>query len=140
MNSTMPDPSKRFSPTPLVANLALTGISLHLETNHQGLRERFLALFPEGAECDTDPVFSLRIVVESEDEYQPSTEDLSVHDFDLNGLGYIMIGRKSFLAYDQRACQAFSFLTSELVRHDEQFNRYFLQAFRSMVERIGPPQ
>jgi hypothetical protein len=133
----MPDPSKRFSPTPLEASLSLQGTKLLLATNHQGLRDQLQTRFPANEHCGSDvPIFSLKIVVEENSEFSTLPEVMFVHEFDLDGLGYSMIGQKSFLAYDREKWQGFSFLTSRLVDDEKQFNRYFLRTLRSILKRI----
>lgn len=136
-----PDPSKRFSATPLEARLTSHGMNLRVATNHQGLRDRLRSHFPPSACClDDIPVFSLRIIVEPEDEFNTLEDDFCVYDFELDGLGYVTIGRTSFFAYDRKSSQGFSFVTSRLVGDDTQFHRYFLEALRSMLQRIGAQQ
>ncbi len=133
----MPDPSKRFSATPLEASLSLQGTRLALATNHEGLRDQLQIRFPVNERCGSDvPIFSLKIVVEEDSESSPLPEVMFVHDFDLDGLGYSMIGQKSFLAYYREKSHGFSFLTSRLVDDEQQFNRYFLRALRSILKRI----
>lgn len=141
LNSIMPDPSKRFSATPLETSLALEGVKLCVATNNQGLRDRLRSHFPPRAGFGGDVrMFFLRIIVEPEDESGASGDVLPIHDFEFDGLGYVTIGQRSFLAYDRKEWQGFSFVTSQLVGDDEQFKRYFLEALLLMLQRIGPLQ
>jgi len=129
----MPDPSRRFVDTPIEDEVQLHGIKIHFATNDERLRHRLLSLAPKAPGTD-DCMFSLKIVVDGEEQDTSTPKPLSLHSFKVKSLGYITIGTLGFIAYDKTEHMAFSFVKSDLVIKDELFSCYFLPAFKSALK------
>lgn len=124
---------QRFSPTPLVAALRLNGDLVRVATNNQLLLDRFRVESTELREDNGDaPTAVWRIVVELDAE--PSNGEFVLHNFRHDGLSFIRIAQRSFLAGDRQTQSGISFITSDLIREERLFSKYFLPAFVSILE------
>lgn len=125
---------KRFSKTPFETRLGLSGTSIRLETNCQAVADQLRrALMPCTANDLDTPDFVLRLVAESEDELDFETA-AAVHRLSHDGLSFISLGQKSFLACDRRIRQGICFIAQNLVTDEKWFNRHFLPALISMLK------
>lgn len=123
----------RFSPTPLMAILRIKGTLARIATNNQLLLDRFRAESTELEESSGDaPAADWRIVVEMDAE--PSNSEFVVHSLSHDGLSFIRIAQRSFLAGDRKTCSGISFITADLIRNQGLFGQYFLPAFASILQ------
>jgi hypothetical protein len=125
---------KRFTETPLETMLWLSDASIRVETNCQAVVDRLeRALIP----CTVSPLdvpdFVLRVVAESDGDFELGSAS-DTHHFSHDGLSFISLGQKSFLACDQQARQAICFICQNLVTDEAQFNRRFLPALVSLLK------
>lgn len=126
---------KRFSPTPQEAEFLLNGSLLRVESNSQAALHR-LQSESAATKADTqhDPIMNWRIVVEAQAD--ASDCELIHHAFAYNGLSFVRIANDSFLAVDHKTGCGVSFITANFVEQDHLFNRYFLPAFISMIDKM----
>jgi hypothetical protein len=133
MSAMATDFIKRFTPTPIEAAFELSGTSIRLETNCQAVADRLQqALTPCTASASDAPCFVLRVVAESEDDPEFETAP-TVHRMSHDGLSFISLGCKSFLACDHHAHQGISFVSQNLVTDEKWFGEYFLPALISLL-------
>ena len=124
---------QRFSPTPLVAVLRLNGVFVRVATNDRLLLDRFRGESTDLVEgCRNTPTAHWRIVVEVDAE--PSNGEFILHSFRHDGLSFTRIAQRSFLAGDRQTQSCISFITSDLIREERLFSKYFLPAFMSILE------
>jgi hypothetical protein len=119
---------KRFTKTPFETMLKLSGTNIRVETNCQAVTDQLRRILtPCIASALVVPDFILRVVAESEDD--PEFETVStVHCLSHNGLSFVSLGQKSFLACDRLAREAISFVSLDLVTDEESFRQRFLPA------------
>jgi hypothetical protein len=79
------------------------------------------------------PDFFWRVVAETEDDFAPHPEPVSVQRLSHDGLSFVNIGRNSFLACDRHARRGVSFISQSLVTDENRFSRYFLPALISLM-------
>jgi hypothetical protein len=111
------DPLRRFSSTPLAAELQLMGRTVRIETNDEAvldLARKFFERYQDGT--PGTPEFIWRLVSEP-DPKAPSTV-VHVSAFSDPGLQYVNIGQGNFLAVDLERREAIGFL-SESFFQDE---------------------
>lgn len=128
------DLMKRFTETPLETMVWLSGTKIHVETNCQAVvngLER--ALTPRTASVPDCPDFVLRVVAESDGNFELAPAS-SIHHLSHDGLSFISLGQKSFLACDRQARQAICFISQNLATDDRQFSHQFLPALLSLLK------
>ena len=131
---TMPiDLVKRFALTHLQCTFNVSGKMISLATNCPDLLNRIASLAPECGEADGGELdCSWRIVTEPEiDEVLKSALRSSYVSDD--GISFVTIGRRSFLAYDDRTRRGVSFVSEELIRDPTLFVETFLPGFLSLL-------
>ena len=125
---------KRFTETPFEAMLSLSGTSIRVETNCRAVIDQLgCALAPCPAGPLAVPDFVLRVVAESDQDFDPGLTSC-IHRLSRNGLSFISLGQKSFLACDRQARQAISFVSENLVTDEGRFSQYFLPALVSLLK------
>jgi hypothetical protein len=126
----------RFAPTHLQSTFNVSGKLISLATNCPDLLRRIANLAPECGEADLGQLdCSWRIVTEPEtDEVLKSTALRSRYVRD-DGISFVTLGQRSFLAYDERTRRGISFLSEELVRDPTLFVETFLPGFLSLLPR-----
>jgi hypothetical protein len=132
---TMPiDLVNRFALTHLQCTLNVSGTVISLATNCPDLLSRIANLAPECGEADVGQLdCSWRIVAEPEmDEVLPSPALKSRYVSD-EGISFVTIGRRSFLAYDERTRRGISFVSEGLIRDPTLFVETFLPCFLSLL-------
>jgi hypothetical protein len=127
------DLPRRFSPTPIETRFQLAGFIILLATNSQRVvRQLERVLVPLSVNAMRPPDFFWRIVSEADDDPVRHAEPFSVHTLDCNGLSFVNIGQKGFLACDRNARLGVSFVSQSLVEDDKQFSQHFLPALISL--------
>jgi hypothetical protein len=123
----------RFVLTPIQGTFNLSGKVISVATNCPDLLSRIANLAPEcGAAGVGQLDCSWRIVTEPEaDEVTPlALNSRYVSD---DGISFVTIGRRSFLAYDERTRRGISFVSEGLIHDPTLFVETFLLAFRSLL-------
>ena len=124
--TTTPDPLRRFTPTPMAANLPVMGRTIRLETNSAAVMDetrRLLARYVEAA--PGEPEFRWRIVSEPDPAVSLPWPEVSA--FSAVGLRYVSFGHRSFLAVDLEAREAVAFLAEGLAGDPAGFSTPFLE-------------
>jgi hypothetical protein len=124
---------KRFTLTPVETVVEVSGTGIRVETNCQAAADQLRRAFtPSTARTLDAPDFVLRVVAESEDEFEfeagPVVCRLS-HD----GLSFISLGHKSFLACDLVGRRGISFISENLAKDEKMFEQFFVPALRSLL-------
>jgi hypothetical protein len=131
------DQIDRSSETPLAVWLEICGVRVDLSTNDPAIIDRLRNLFPPSTPSEqSGGISSWRIVVEEVEDSSEWCERPSVHSLRDNGMAFIAIGQRSFLAYDFEARQGVSFCSANLVRDAALFTHYFVPALTAMQEEI----
>lgn len=126
---------KRFSPTPLGATLTVNGATLRVATNDQLLLDWLRAVCDtSGGGSDDTPISDWKILVEDEDE--ASDCELSLGGFMYDGLSFIRISHRSFIAFDRHARCGISFIDKKLAQNEQLFDEYFLPALTAMLAEM----
>jgi hypothetical protein len=126
----------RFAPTHLQSTFNVSGKVISLATNCADLLSRIASLAPECGEADIGQLdCSWRIVTEPETDEALKSAALSSRYVSDDGISFITIGQRSFLAYDERTRRGISFLSEELVRDPTLFVETFLPGFLSLLPR-----
>ena len=127
---------KRFISTPIETTFELNGGSIRLQTNCQAVADHLRrALPPRTASALDAPELVLRVVAESDEE--PEFEAApTVHRLGHNGLSFVSLGHKSFLACDRRARHGISFISESLVRDEKIFGQFFVPALLSLLSEL----
>ena len=123
----------RFAPTHLQCTFNVFAKVISLATNCPDLLSRIASFAPEGVQADVgDLDCSWRIVTEPETDEVLRSVAHSRYVSD-DGVSFVTIGRRSFLAYDERTRRGISFLSEDLVRDPALFAETFLPAFLSLL-------
>lgn len=136
MSATATDFIKRFTSTPFETTLELSGTRIRLQTNCQAAADQLRGALPPCAASDlgrTD--FVLRVVVESDADLEfeaARAPDRFSHD----GLSFISLGQKSFLACDRQARRGISFISQALVTDEKRFSQHFLPALILLLKEF----
>ena len=123
----------RFALTHLQRTFNVSGKVVSLATNCPDLLSRIANLAPECREAEVGQLdCSWRIVTEPEmDEVLKSAlRSRYVSD---DGISFVTIGRRSFLAYDDRTRRGISFVSEGLIRDPTLFVETFLPGFLSLL-------
>ncbi len=119
------DPLRRFTPTPFVANLPLLGKTVRFATDGSEVFRRTLRAFERyGGTPVSRPDFLWRIINEPRAPMQPPWPERSA--FSDDGLRYINIGQRSFVAVDLDAREGVGFLAEGLAADEAGFATFFL--------------
>jgi hypothetical protein len=124
---------KRFSLTPLHAQLSLSGKMISLETNHQMLVDRLAGFSMTSVASAREEACSLRIVTESDDCSERSSAQSLFRCARDSGLAFVNMNQHGFIAYDERANRAIAFISEGIVRDEELFLTHFLPALTSLL-------
>jgi hypothetical protein len=132
-----PDLIKRFAPTPYDATLAVNNVIVRVATNHPLVLDRLSLESGSSNQNNREkPAVHWRIVVE--DNVDVVIDDSIAHRFSHDGLAFIRIGSRGFLASDQRAHFGISFVEHELIENERLFNLYYLPALLLMLREMEP--
>jgi hypothetical protein len=126
---TPPDLMKRFTGTPFEITLGLSGRSIRVETNSQAVAEQLQRSLTPSA--SPTPDFVLRIVAEFDPDLNLEGDSI-IHRLSHDGLSFISLGQKNFLACDQQAREAICFISQNLVTDEQRFHSYIVSALRSL--------
>jgi hypothetical protein len=136
MSAMATDFIKRFTPTPIETVVELPGTSIRLETNCQDAVDQLRQAFATRVACTFNaPDFVLRLIAESEDELEFEAGPV-VHRLSHDGLSFISLGRKSFLACDRGGRHGISFISENLVRDEKMFEQFFVPALLSLLREV----
>jgi hypothetical protein len=131
----MPDLLRRFTLTPLENTFDLHGVSVKVATNSQVLADRLLRALPlSAAKIPTAPGFIWRVVVEPEDDLESQAMAPSGYRMSHEGLAFITIGQKHFLACDLQAHEGISFVSENIASDERLFRECFLPGFTTLVK------
>jgi hypothetical protein len=129
-----PDLIKRFTPTPYKATLAVDNLVIRVSSNHPLVLDRLGSEFCVAKHRISDKAgASWRIVVE---ENGGVPIDLPVRVFSHDGLVFLRIGSRGFLALDRGAQAGISFVAQELVEDPRLFADCYLPAFLWMTQEM----
>jgi hypothetical protein len=105
-------------------------------TNYQSLADRLREVSATAAPkvADGRPAFFWRVVVEADDERE--TESMTVGQLNKDGLAFITLCQRSFLASDLEARAGIAFVSQRFVHNEGLFHQYFLPALLSLSEGI----
>ena len=134
----IPDLMKRFTETPFNIVLGLSGRSIRVETNSQAVTDQLQrTLTPSAVSAFQTPDFVLRVVVEFDDNLDFEGVP-SIHRMSHDGLSFVSLGEKSFVACDRQGREGICFISQSLVTDENQLSSYVLPAVISFVkESIG---
>jgi hypothetical protein len=126
------DPLRRLTLTPHVADLPVMGRTIRLETNSPTVLKRTLQLFERyrGSSMGI-PDFLWKIVSESNPQMRPPWPQISA--FSGDGLRFVNIGQRSFLAIDLEAREAVAYLAEGLVADGAGFACPFIDTLFCMT-------
>jgi hypothetical protein len=132
---TMPiDLVNRFALTHLQRTFNVSGTVISLATNCPDLLSRIANLARECGEADAGQLdCSWRIVTEPETDEVLKSVALSSRYVSDDGISFVTIGHRSFLAYDERTRRGISFVSEGLVRDPTLFVETFLPGFLSLL-------
>jgi hypothetical protein len=134
----VPDLMKRFTETPLEIVLELSGSRIRVETNSQAVADLLLrTLTPSASGAFQTPDFVLRVVVEFDDNFVLERAP-TVHRLSHDGLSFVSLGQRSFLACDRQGREGICFISQKLVSDEKQLSAYVLPALISLInESVG---
>jgi hypothetical protein len=115
-----PDLLRRFSSTPLAANLRLMGRTVRIETNDDAVLElawKFFERYQDGT--PGAPEFTWRLISEPDPKAQSAVVHVSA--FSDPGLQYVNIGQGNFLAVDLDRREAIGFLSESFFQDEPRF-------------------
>ena len=115
---------RRFTPTPLVADLAVMGRTVRLETNSSSVSGVLAKIFePYQGLTKAGPDFLWRIVAETNSGFIQPWPDMTA--FSDGCLHYVNLGHRSFLAVDFEARTAIAFVPEAWVGEEAGFSSVF---------------
>jgi hypothetical protein len=124
----------RFVPTPIQSTFNLSGMVISLATNCPDLSSRMADLATACEEADVrQPDCSWRIVTEPETDEALESIALCSRYVGDDGISFVNIGQRSFLAYDDRTRKGISFVSEGLVRDATMFVETFFPCFLSLL-------
>jgi hypothetical protein len=124
----------RFALTHLQCTFRMSGNVISLATNCADLLSRMANLGREFGEPDAGQRdCSWRIVTEPETDEASESVALSCRHVSDDGISFVTIGRRSFLAYDERTRRGISFVSQGLIRNPTLFLETFLPGFLSLL-------
>lgn len=125
----------RFAATPMQGMFNWYGKVLSLATNSSILLDRVVNLVPQCTEiCGGQIDCSWRIVTEPEGDDGLQFDGLSSRCVSDEGISFVTIGQRTFLAYDEKARKGISFVSERLVRDRRLFVQAFLPCFASLLQ------
>jgi len=131
----VPDLLKRFTPTPIANAFVLHGATVRVATNFPMLADRLQSILPRAvSEASTEPDFVWRVVVEPDNEVEGWAMPSCGLRLSHNGLAFVSMGQKSFLASDLEARQGISFISESIASDERLFRQYFLPGIIALVK------
>jgi hypothetical protein len=124
----------RFALTYLQSTFNMFGNVISLATNSPDLLSRMANLATECEQADIgQPDRSWRIVIEPETDEVLKPAALNSRYVSDDGISFVTLGQRSFLAYDARTRKGISFVSEGLVRDPTLFFETFLPSFLSLL-------
>jgi hypothetical protein len=124
----------RFALTPLQCTFIVSAKVVSLATNCADLLSRIANLATECEEADVgQPDCFWRIFTEAETDEVSKSIALSSRYVSDDGISFVTLGQRSFLAYDERTQRGISFLSETLVCDPTLFVETFLPGFLSLL-------
>jgi hypothetical protein len=126
---------KRFALTPIQTTVRWSGKIIVFATNSSVLMERMADTAGESVEARAGKVdCSWRVVTEPDDD-EESKFDVSIDRcVGGDGISFATIGRRSFLAYDDRTRSGISFVSERLVQDPILFADAFLHGLAALLQ------
>jgi hypothetical protein len=130
---------QRFARTPLQSTFHLRGSVICLKTNCPDLLTRMATMAAKSGQANSEPANMAqpdcfwRIVIETETDKELNPVASGSRHVSDNGISFVTIGRRSFLAYDAQLQRGISFLSERLVRDQTLFVELFLPGFLSLL-------
>jgi len=119
------DPLRRFTPTPLVADLPVMGRVIRLQTNSPAVAEHARRGFNRYSPFpDRRPAFFWKIVTENDGLMKPPWPLLSAYSH--QNLRFVNLGQRSFVAVDLEAREAVGHLSEAMAEDEAGFSGVFL--------------
>ena len=134
-NHTIPiDLVNRFALTHLQRRFNVSGSAISLATNCPDLLSQMANL---ATECEQAVVglseCSWRIVIEPETDETLESVAFGCRYVSDDGISFVTIGQRGFLAYDERTRKGISFVSERLIRNRTLFTESFLPSFLSLL-------
>jgi len=124
----------RFALTHLECTFNVSGKVISLATNCPDLLSQIARIAPEYREADVGRRdCSWRIVTEPEMDEGLKSLAVSSRYVSDDGISFVTIGRRSFLAYDERTHRGISFVSEGLIRDPTLFVETFFPGFLSLL-------
>ena len=128
-----PDPTKRLTTTPLAAELCAAGCAVRLETNNAAILWLVAScLRPRSQYHPVHTRFLWRLVSDDDAGIHGSAESFSGASAD--GLQFINMGQRGFMAMDAAARCAVGFLSKELLNDVDRFRNLVLARLIMLTE------
>lgn len=126
----------RFAVTPLQSMFNWSGKVISLATNSSILLDRMANLAPQRQESfDSQIDCSWRIVTEPDEDDGLEFDDLNSRYVSNEGISFVTIGQRSFLAYDENARKGISFVSERYVCDAGLFAEAFLPSFAALLQK-----
>ena len=126
----------RFALTPMQGTFNWSGKVISLATNSADLSSRMANFATQCEAADVaQPDCSWRIVTEPETDEAWESIRVSSRYVGDEGISFVTIGQRSFLAYDERTRKGIAFVSEALVRDPTLFVETFLPGFLSLLSK-----
>jgi hypothetical protein len=127
------DLTRRFTPTPYVADLCVAGRAIRLQTNSPAiLRQMSIALGRDGRKSPNHEPFLWRLI--SDDEGGLHSPRPHCSSIAADGLSIVSMGERGFLAGDREARCVVGFVVEKLLKYEKGFEEFFLTRLLSITE------
>ena len=127
-----PDPTRRLTPTPLVADFSVAGCAIRLETNSPAILRLVGNALSQSQ--DSQPIegrLIWRLI--SDDDAGPHSPWQGISSVSADGLQLVNLGQHSFMAVDADARCAAGFLGEEFLRDGQRFEKLVLGRLLSLT-------
>jgi hypothetical protein len=120
-----PDPTKRLTPTPYVADLTAAGFAIRLETNSPAILRRVGNAFTRSERPQPmQKGFVWRLILDEEAAVAPFVKRSSI--VSAEGMRLVNMGQHSFIAMDVEGGCAVGFLGEEVLKDGQRFEKLVL--------------
>jgi len=120
-----PDPTRRLTPTPHVADLKAAGFAIRLETNSPAILRRVgNALIRNERPQPMQREFVWRLILDEDAAVYPPVRELSI--VSAGGMRLVNMGQYSFMAMDAEGGCAVGFLGEEVLKDGQRFEKLVL--------------
>ena len=129
---TAPDLLRRFTPTPLGADLHVMGRTIRLETDSALILEQTSRLLDRrGPTRSAPPEFLWRIVGEEQPRFRSKWPEVTAVSY--GNLSFVNLDQGSFVAVDLESRQAIGFLSPEVASHEIGSRRHIFAVLFSLA-------